>query len=269
MDLTFQSHCTTAAEFKQAGCNNSYSDSATTPQKESKNTYQIRSANNARRAARDNLANGAANSYPLAMNPRDVQKNKRGIHFIENKYRRHFPYSISSQKRDKNNISCLCLAYSDTAKLYTILLGATGTIYISHTRNSLHSLGVTGLHATALMKLLSIHAIRSATKIKMMRKTLNTTPTNIRAILLVMCRLLPPNHLAPTENFLMFFFSRWDVVCLCIHWVVRNTKQHPFLIHAGSAYTICVLFLLLSFPTEKLIKAYPGGTLCVCIYWVV
>ena len=158
MDLTFQSHCTTAAEFKQAGCNNSYSDSATTPQKESKNTYQIRSANNARRAARDNLANGAANSYPLAMNPRDVQKNKRGIHFIENKYRRHFPYSISSQKRDKNNISCLCLAYSDTAKLYTILLGATGTIYISHTRNSLHSLGVTGLHATALMKKLRLHA---------------------------------------------------------------------------------------------------------------
>ena len=158
MDLTFQSHCTTAAEFKQAGCNNSYSDSATTPQKESKNTYQIRSANNARRAARDNLANGAANSYPLAMNPRDVQKNKRCIHFIENKYRRHFPYSISSQKRDKNNISCLCLAYSDTAKLYTILLGATGTIYISHTRNSLHSLGVTGLHATVLMKSLSLHA---------------------------------------------------------------------------------------------------------------
>ena len=30
---------------------------------------------------------------------------------------------------------------------------------------------------------------------------------------------------------------------LCIHWVVQNTKQHPFLIHAGSAYTICVLFL--------------------------
>ena len=37
-------------------------------------------------------------------------------------------------------------------------------------------------------------------------------------------------------------FSRNDVVCLCNHWMVQNIKQHPFLIHAGSVYTICVLF---------------------------
>jgi hypothetical protein len=39
-------------------------------------------------------------------------------------------------------------------------------------------------------------------------------------------------------------FSMWgDVVRLYIHWVLQDTKQHSFLIHGSSVYTICVLFL--------------------------
>jgi len=46
-------------------------------------TQQSRSANNARRVARDNRADGPANPYPLAIKPRNTKTNKRDIRLIK------------------------------------------------------------------------------------------------------------------------------------------------------------------------------------------
>ena len=73
------------------------------PRRNPTNTYQTRSANNARRVARGNLADGAANPYPLAMKPRDIQPNTCDIHLIEFCVdRRPLP---TRQKRHENDIS--------------------------------------------------------------------------------------------------------------------------------------------------------------------
>ena len=106
----------------------------------------------------------------------------------------------------------------------------------------------------------------------------SATPTSIWAILLVVCRLLPPNHLIPTENFFLFLFSRWEVVCLCIHWVVQNTKQPPFLIHAVvfRLSAICLFFSFASWSKQLSCPRNPpsspkfhegNGFCCLHCYW--
>ena len=90
----------------------------------------------------------------------------------------------------------------------------------SRTRSpvSTASLGVTGLHATALMEKSSIRAIRSATKtIQMRRDALNTTHTNKYLSNIpggVQASVSP----IPTENLYLYFSGDMLCVSASIGW---------------------------------------------------
>ena len=140
------------------------------PERNPTNIYQTRSANNARKAPSD----VPANSYPLAMKPRDTTKQMRCT-YIGSKSSKVMMLLRPSKQKFTNNKLLFPRLLGHRRNLQTIVLGATGTNFSSHTMNLQHSLAVTGLHAQH-KKQLSLYAIRSATKNIQMRQDIAHNP---------------------------------------------------------------------------------------------
>ena len=116
------------------------------PKRNSSNTYQMRSANDARRMALP------IHNPPGYETKRHTTKQTQHTYLIKVKCLVDSSPAQQAEKAREGQKLLMPHLLGLRKNLHTILLAATGlgTIYSSHTRNPLHSLEVTGLHATAV-----------------------------------------------------------------------------------------------------------------------
>jgi hypothetical protein len=76
----------------------------------------------------------------------------------------------------------------------------------------------------------------------------SATPTSIWAILLVVCRLLPPNHLIPTDK-LLFFYNPGGTLCVSASVGWCRTQNNILSNSMQVVFTLPAFFFSISFFT--------------------
>jgi hypothetical protein len=183
-----------------------------------------------RRGVRDNLASGAANPYPLPFGYETKRHTNKQTRYTSHRNYilcRHFPY-LTSRKGTR------------TTEAANALLTQSPQNPPHHpARSNRHHLQQP--HKTPTPQPQSYWA--TCHNINERTRHWTQPPKIFKQYSWWWAGFcLPTSHLIPSKKLLLIKFFRWNAVSL--HPLGgANTKQHPFLIHAGSVYAICDLFL--------------------------